>query len=107
MPGSIAEWGWSSDYPDPDGLLSGFIGSRGHVVVPDEVTALVARARAVHDRDERLDLFRQADRILVSEETWLVPSAYDHFDLLHRPNVEGIWAHALGMAPLDEVIVRR
>ena len=75
--------------------------------VPAEVTALVARARAVHDRDDRLALFRRADRILVSEQNWLVPVLYDHFVLLHRPSIEGIWAHELSMAPLDEVIVRR
>jgi oligopeptide transport system substrate-binding protein len=105
-PGSIATWGWSSDYPDPDGLLSTFLASHASVV-PDEVTALVARARPLQDRDARLELFREADRILVAEQTWLVPVLYDEFSVLCRPNVEGLWAHAMGLAPLDEVIVRR
>ena len=105
-PGSIANWGWSSDYPDPDGLLSTFLVAQASVA-PDEVTNLVARARASHDRDARLELFRQADRILVAEQAWVVPVIYDGFALVHRPNVEGFWANPMGMSPLDEVIVRR
>jgi oligopeptide transport system substrate-binding protein len=105
-PGSIASWGWSSDYPDPDGLLSTFLVSHASVA-PDEVRALVARARASHDRDARLELFRQADRMLVAEQTWVVPVFYDQFAVLHRKHVSGMWTHALGMAPLDDVIVRR
>jgi oligopeptide transport system substrate-binding protein len=105
-PGAIASWGWSSDYPDPDGFLSSFLVAQASVA-PDEATALVARARASHDRDARLESFRQADRVLVAEQTWVVPVLYDQFAVLHRNNVEGLWAHPLGMAPLDEVIVRR
>ena len=71
-PGSIASWGWSSDYPDPDGLLSTFLISHA-AVAPDEVTALVERARASQDRDARLELFREADRVLVAEQIWIVP----------------------------------
>ena len=72
-----------------------------------QAAALVARARPLQDRDARLDLFRQADRVLVAEQTWVVPVLYDAFSMLHRPNVEGLWAHAMGPAPLDEVIVKR
>jgi oligopeptide transport system substrate-binding protein len=105
-PASIASWGWSSDYPDPDGLLSTFLVSFASVA-PDDVRALVARARASHDRDARLELFRQADRALVAEHTWIVPVLYDQFAVLHRTNVEGLWTHALGLAPLDDVVVHR
>jgi hypothetical protein len=87
-------------------LLSTFLVSFASVA-PDDVRALVARARASHDRDARLELFRRADRALVAEQTWIVPVLYDQFAVLHRTNVEGLWTHALGMAPLDEVIVRR
>ena len=105
-PGSIASWGWSSDYPDPDGLLSTFLVAQGSVA-PDEVTSLVARARASRDRDARLELFRQADRLLVAEQTWIVPVIYDAFAVLHRNNLEGFWPTPMGMSPLDEVVVHR
>jgi hypothetical protein len=32
---------------------------------------------------------------------------YDQFAVLHRANVDGIWAHAIDIAPLDDVLVRR
>ena len=102
----MPNWGWSSDYPDPDGLLSTFLVAQASVA-PDEVTSLVARARASHDRDARLELFRQADRMLVAEQAWVVPVIYDGFAVLHRPNVEGFWANPMGMAPFDEVVVHR
>ncbi|MFL6006988.1 MAG: ABC transporter substrate-binding protein [Gaiellaceae bacterium] len=105
-PGAIANWGWASDYPDPDGLLSTFLAAQA-AVAPDEVTALVARARASHDRDARLELFREADRILVAEQTWVVPVLYDGFAVLHRRNLEGLWSNPMGMAPLDGVFVDR
>jgi oligopeptide transport system substrate-binding protein len=105
-PGSIANWGWSSDYPDPDGLLSTFLAAQASVA-PDEVTATVARARASHDRDARLELFREADRMLVAEQTWIVPVVYDGFAVVHRRHVEGFWPNPLGMAPLDRIVVHR
>jgi ABC-type transport system substrate-binding protein/class 3 adenylate cyclase len=105
-PGSIASWGWSSDYPDPDGLLSTFLVAQGSVA-PDEVTSLVARARALQERDARLELFREADRLLVAEQTWIVPVIYDPFAVLHRHNVKGFWPAPMGMSPLDDVVVDR
>jgi ABC-type transport system substrate-binding protein len=105
-PGSIANWGWSSDYPDPEGMLSTYLAAQA-VVAPDEVSTLVARARASQDRDARLDLFREADRLLVAEQTWIVPVIYDAFAVLHRNDVKGFWPTPMGMSSLDDVVVDR
>jgi oligopeptide transport system substrate-binding protein len=105
-PGSIANWGWSSDYPDPEGMLSTYLAAQA-VVAPDEVSTLVARARASQDRDARLELFREADRMLVAEQTWIVPVIYDAFAVLHRNNVKGFWSNPMGMSSLGDVVVDR
>ena len=103
---SFWTWGWGSDYPDPDGMLSTFV-ETGRYVADAEIETLLARARASRDRDARLDLYRAADRILVADETWIVPTVYDYWNIAHRPTVHGIWAHSLTVGQLDDVIVDR
>ncbi len=48
-----------------------------------------------------------ADRRLVAERTWVVPTIYDKHYLLHRPWLQGLWASPLGISTMDEVVVRR
>jgi hypothetical protein len=37
----------------------------------------------------------------------VVPTIYDSWFVVHRPHLEGMWTHAMGIGPLDEVTVRR
>ena len=103
---SFWNWGWVSDYPDPDGMLGTFVASMP--VTPDaELSRLLEQARSLRARDERLELYREADRRLVAESVRVVPTIYDNWFVVHRPHVEGMWTHPMGIGPLDEVIVRR
>jgi hypothetical protein len=43
----------------------------------------------------------------VAEQVLAVPFEYDIWHVLHRPNVDGIWTHPLGIGVLDDVIVHR
>jgi oligopeptide transport system substrate-binding protein len=99
------EWGWGTDYPDPHGML-GFLKS-APVGDDDERARLVGLARSLRSRDDRLQLYRDADRRLVAEQTWVVPTIYDKHYLLHRPWLHGLWASPLGICTMDEVMVRR
>jgi hypothetical protein len=36
-----------------------------------------------------------------------VPTIYDTWYVAHRPWVDGIWGHPLGIAPVSDVVVRR
>ena len=63
--------------------------------------------RGIDVHDARLELLRQADRVLVAEQNWVVPVLYDGFAVLHRRNLEGLWSNPMGMSPLDEVVVDR
>jgi ABC-type transport system substrate-binding protein len=73
----------------------------------DELSGLLGRARSLRARDERLELYRAADCRLVAERVWVVPAFYDRWDILHRPYVEGLWAHPMGIGPLEDVVVRQ
>jgi oligopeptide transport system substrate-binding protein len=103
---SFWAWGWVSDYPDPDGMLGTFLASQS-ITPDDELSRLLEQARSLRARDERLELYREVDRRLVAETVRVVPTMYDSWFVIHRPHVEGIWTHAMGIGPLDEVIVRR
>ena len=86
------EWAWSTDYPDPDGML-GAVLDAWPIVRDAETERLITRARSLRSRDERLDLYREADRRLVGDRVWLVPTAYHFSYLAHRP-----WLEASGRA---------
>jgi ABC-type transport system substrate-binding protein len=103
---SMWHWGWVSDYPDPDGMLGTFIQHTATVRDPG-LSSLLELARTLRSRDERLALYREVDRRLVGESVRVVPTIYDSWHVVHRANVEGMWAHPMGVGPLDEVVVRR
>jgi ABC-type transport system substrate-binding protein/class 3 adenylate cyclase len=105
-PFSFWEWGWSCDFPDPAGALGTFLESTPSAY-DAEAISLVEQTRGLRDRDARLELFRAADRRLVAETARVVPTTYDTWNALHRPYVHGLWAHPMGLAPLDDVVVRR
>jgi oligopeptide transport system substrate-binding protein len=103
---SFWESGWGTDYPDPHGMLANFLESH-QVGYDDDLARLLRRARSLRSRDDRLGLYREADRRLVAEQTWVVPTIYVKWYLLHRPWLHGLWTSPLGMSTLDEVVVRR
>jgi ABC-type transport system substrate-binding protein/class 3 adenylate cyclase len=99
------EWGWSADYPDPD-AMTGTLLETLPVSRDAEITRLVARARSVRVKDERLRIYREVDRRLVAERVWLVPTNYETLRLVHRPWLEGVWTSPSAVSPLNEVVVR-
>jgi ABC-type transport system substrate-binding protein/class 3 adenylate cyclase len=104
------EWGFNADYPDPDGLLGTLVDWLREWEVAGrsvEVERIVERARSLRSRDERLALYREADRQLVAERVMAVPTTYSAFYLAHRPWLEGLWTSPLTISPLNEVVVRR
>jgi ABC-type oligopeptide transport system substrate-binding subunit len=99
---------WFADYPDPEGVLRGLIGDPDDPWLKDpEAMALLERARASRDRDERLRLYAALDRRLVADEATLVPIAYSRATILRRPWVHDVWANALTPLRLDQAVVQR
>jgi ABC-type oligopeptide transport system substrate-binding subunit/DNA-binding SARP family transcriptional activator len=90
-------FGWWADYPDPaDFLADSFI--RRHTGWRNEgYDRLLAEAKGRLNRAERIELYREADRILIAEAP-IVPLLYPRYHLLVKPWVTkypvspmGIW----------------
>ena len=75
--------GWEADYPDPDTFLRVGMQLHGPWRHP-QYDDLVERARRCMDQRERLDLYRQAERILV-EEAAILPLCYPRYPVLVKP----------------------
>jgi oligopeptide transport system substrate-binding protein len=79
-PADLAVSAWSADYPDPDSMLRLLFHSREglNIVRWSEPTfdALVEEAARITDRKRRLELYQEADRILVAQEAAVVPLGY-------------------------------
>jgi len=104
---SFWEWGWVSDYPDPQGFLGTLLEQRMVPMPRDpDLSRLLERGRSSHSRDERLRLYREIDRKVVAEQTWLVPTMYNTWLLLRRAWVEGLWGSPLGLGTLADVVVQ-
>jgi len=104
---SFWEWGWVSDYPDPHGFIGTLIEQQLAPMPRDpELSRLLERGRSSQSRDERLELYREIDRRVVADQTWLVPTMYDTWLLFRRPWVEGLWGTPMGLGTLGDVVVR-
>jgi ABC-type transport system substrate-binding protein/class 3 adenylate cyclase len=102
-------WGFNADYPDPDGLIGTLVdwfrswGVAGHRT---ELEGLVERARSLRSRDERLALYREADRWLVAEQVLVVPTKYESESVAYRHWIDGMWTSPLAVTPLSGLVVR-
>jgi len=88
-PAHLTLKGWLADYPDPDCFLRVLFHStegnndlRWHNARFD---ALVGEAARVADQTRRMELYREADRILVAEETVIMPLGYAQGRILMKP----------------------
>ncbi len=88
-PAHLTLMGWSADYPDPDALLRVLFHSTEGVNPPRwhnaRFDALVEEAARVTDQTGRMELYREADRILVAEEAVIMPLGYAQGRILMKP----------------------
>jgi ABC-type transport system substrate-binding protein/class 3 adenylate cyclase len=102
------EWGWNADLPDPSGMISPFLEYTQTIVYRDaEIEELLVRARSVRNQDERLALYREAERHWIGEHVAVVPLTYNRRVALLRPWIEGYWQNALVTSTFAEVVVNR
>jgi ABC-type transport system substrate-binding protein/class 3 adenylate cyclase len=97
--------GWLADYPDPDGMLGAFVAFQPALHRDRAVEQVLERARSLPHRDERLELYREAERAWLGEQVALVPLAYGRQLSVRRPWIDGLWANAFTVATLDEAVV--
>jgi ABC-type oligopeptide transport system substrate-binding subunit len=75
---------WGADFPDPDNVLRASPFRQSTRWRNEAYERLLEEASRVMDQAERMNLYRQADRILV-EEAPLIPLTYDRTHLLVKP----------------------
>jgi ABC-type transport system substrate-binding protein len=107
VPGEMHVWfsGWHADYPDPDGFYLGLLELGLPLFRDDETDAALAAARASRDRDERLRLYREFERLWIGEHAAIVPVSYLRQVVLRRPNLHGVLPNPMGAFHLEQVIV--
>jgi oligopeptide transport system substrate-binding protein len=101
--------GWIADYPDPDNFLYRAHGLRLITSDQDEqrkYTQLVRQAAITSNRTERMRLYRQADRMLVAEQVWMIPGSYDFSNwALVKPWVKNLRLNAVGQQMTTEIVI--
>jgi ABC-type transport system substrate-binding protein/class 3 adenylate cyclase len=97
--------GWHADYPDPDGFYLGLLRLAQPLHRDAETDALLEQARSSRDRDERLRLYREFERLWIGEHAAIVPISYDRQLVVRRPHVQGLRLNPLGAFHLEQVVI--
>ena len=96
--------GWVTDYPDPDSFLRASAWRVRTRWQNEAFDALVERARRVTHQEERMKMYRKADRTLV-EEAPIVPLSYGRIHRLVKPWVRKLPISPMGVSSWKDVIV--
>jgi ABC-type transport system substrate-binding protein/class 3 adenylate cyclase len=97
---------WKADYPDPDGFFRGLLTSDLPFYVDDDIEELLERGRSLGNKDERMRLYHELDRLWVTEHAAILPLSYGRSVAVRRPWIEGFWANPLSKASIDQVVVK-
>ncbi|MEK7247798.1 MAG: peptide ABC transporter substrate-binding protein [Chloroflexota bacterium] len=102
--------GWIADYPDPQNFLeikfhSGSSNNDTGYSNPD-VDDLLDQASGDVDAQERIDLYQQAEQLIVDDQPW-IPLFYGTSSILVKPDVKGYEAAPFAIPSLRYVSVDR
>ena len=97
--------GWKDDYPDPDSFMrarpvSQVTGGQRQ----REYDELVERARRSMNQEERIELYKRADQILV-EEAVVVPLTYGSNHILVKSWLKNVIGPALDHGPWKDWVI--
>jgi oligopeptide transport system substrate-binding protein len=105
---NIFFWGWSADYPHPQNFLQILFstGSEGNYGEYSnlEVDALLESAGTENHEEVSLELYRQAEQILIDDSA-CIPLYFGRNYILVKPYIEGYELNALGLVKLSEVYI--
>jgi ABC-type transport system substrate-binding protein/class 3 adenylate cyclase len=107
VPGEMHVWfsGWHADYPDPDGFYLGLLELGLPLYRDDETDAALAEARVSRDRDQRLRLYREFERLWIGERAAIVPVCYLRQVVLRSANMSGSKPNPMGAFHLEQVVI--
>jgi oligopeptide transport system substrate-binding protein len=90
---------WHADIPDPDNVLSPLL----HSTSPTNrtfyrnplVDQLLEQARKAFDEAQRIELYREVERLVMDDAPWIA-QRHDVFEYLYQPYVQGVEVNVLG-----------
>ncbi|MCH2128052.1 MAG: peptide ABC transporter substrate-binding protein [Pirellulaceae bacterium] len=91
----IARMGWIGDYPDPYtflDLLASYSGNNHSGLADAEYDALLQKSKTQQDPAKRLDILRQAEQRLLSQQPVLPIYVYTRSQLV-KPYIQGFWSN--------------
>lgn len=95
----IFRWGWVANFPEPDNFLYSMFHSKGRTNLTryqsPRVDQILDRARVEQDNPKRLELYREAER-LVMDDSPVIPLNYYSYERVFQPYVRSIEVSALG-----------
>jgi oligopeptide transport system substrate-binding protein len=97
---------WSADYPDPDNFFSVFLGDSGNNRTSWKNAAydqLVVRASHVPQLSERKKLYQKMEKILLQNDTVIIPLYYEPNVALIKPRVKKLELNPLNYLNLKNV----
>jgi len=103
--GNMYLYAWTPDVPDPSSVFEPHFTEYPDIYRDDALMSLLQRAGAETDRDERLRLYGDVDRLVVAEHVAMVPLAYRRTQLVRRGWVSGVWTNPYFCSALDEAVV--
>lgn len=102
----ISRAGWIGDYPDPNTFLDLFVTGGGNNRTGwgnSRYDALIQQAGRERDAAARMELFREAERLLCAEECPILPIYFYKGLALRRPYVRGYHYNLQTLHPLKYV----
>jgi ABC-type oligopeptide transport system substrate-binding subunit len=109
----ICRSGWTADYPTYDNFSydlfsTDAIGGNNHGRYSNpEYDDLVARAKSTTDLDEQASLFQQAEKILLNEDTMIIPIAWRVGDYaFNEDKVQGLKMNNLELVNWEQITLK-
>ena len=97
-------YGWVADYPDPENFLDLLLHSEAHDsrYVNPKFDSLVEAARVELDREARLELFREAEQLLM-DDAGIIPIFHVKDFVLVRPHVNDFSISPVGQPRISGI----
>ena len=97
-------YGWVADYPDPENFLDLLLHSEAHDsrFVNPKFDSLVEAARVELDREARLELFREAEQLLM-DDAGIIPIFHVKDFVLVRPHVNSFSISPVGQLRISGI----
>ena len=100
-------WVWGGDYPDTGRGFLGPLLEEYSLYRDDRLRQLLTRAKSLRDKEERLRIYREFDRIWIGEQAAMVPIGYGEMSQWRRPWITGMWASSTEVSTFAEAVVKR